>query len=191
VDSEQIVVVGDEAKLESLLPSLTLRYGRREDWGRREVWGQASGTGRGVSVRRVWDNNILISSITHVTFSGHTSTPVASPSTFTIPNGGSQVFTLEVHDDLNNPLVGGSTISLFFDEDDVDEEIATINPASFTVPDGHSFNQLVDGLTRFTFIVSDGNPSATLPTPLPLSVTVRVTSPNDNVTTIVATGTIQ
>lgn len=58
VDNEQIVVVGDEGKLESLLPSLTLRFGRREDWGRREAWGQPSGTGRGVSVRRVWDTAI-------------------------------------------------------------------------------------------------------------------------------------
>lgn len=58
MDNEHIVVVGDEGKLESLLPSLQLRYGRREDWGRREVWGQPSGTGRGISVRRVWDTNI-------------------------------------------------------------------------------------------------------------------------------------
>jgi myo-inositol 2-dehydrogenase / D-chiro-inositol 1-dehydrogenase len=58
VDNEHITVVGHEGKLESLLPSLTLRHGRREDWGRREVWGQPSGTGRGVSVRRVWDTNI-------------------------------------------------------------------------------------------------------------------------------------
>jgi myo-inositol 2-dehydrogenase / D-chiro-inositol 1-dehydrogenase len=58
VDNEQIVIVGDEGKLESLLPSLTLHHGRRADWGRREVWGQPSGTGRGVSVRRVWDTNI-------------------------------------------------------------------------------------------------------------------------------------
>ena len=58
VDNEHITVVGDMGKLESLLPSLTLRYGRREDWGRREAWGQPSGTGRGVSVRRVWDNAI-------------------------------------------------------------------------------------------------------------------------------------
>jgi predicted dehydrogenase len=57
-DNEHIVVVGDEGKLESLLPSLTLRHGRREDWGRRAVWGEASGTGRGVAVRRVWDTNI-------------------------------------------------------------------------------------------------------------------------------------
>ena len=58
IDSEHITVVGDQGKLESLLPALTLRYGRREDWGTRKAWGEASGTGQGVSVRRVWDTNI-------------------------------------------------------------------------------------------------------------------------------------
>ena len=58
VDNEHITVVGDEGKLESLLPSLTLRHSRREDWGRRQAWGQPSGTARGVSVRRVWDTGI-------------------------------------------------------------------------------------------------------------------------------------
>ncbi|HYW57407.1 MAG TPA: Gfo/Idh/MocA family oxidoreductase [Polaromonas sp.] len=58
MDNEHITVVGDEGKLESLIPSLQLRHGRRDDWGKREVWGQPSGTGRGVSVRRVWDTNI-------------------------------------------------------------------------------------------------------------------------------------
>jgi myo-inositol 2-dehydrogenase / D-chiro-inositol 1-dehydrogenase len=58
IDSEHITVVGDTGKLESLLPALTLRYGKREDWGTRKVWGEASGSGKGVSVRRVWDTNI-------------------------------------------------------------------------------------------------------------------------------------
>jgi myo-inositol 2-dehydrogenase / D-chiro-inositol 1-dehydrogenase len=58
VDNEHITVVGSEGKLESLIPSLTLRVGKRADWGKREVWGQASGTGRGVATRRVWDTNI-------------------------------------------------------------------------------------------------------------------------------------
>ena len=58
IDNEHIVIVGDEGKLESLLPALQLRYSRREDWGTREVWGKPSGTGKGVSVRRVWDTNI-------------------------------------------------------------------------------------------------------------------------------------
>ena len=58
VDNEHITVVGDEGKLESLLPSMTLRYGRRDDWGTRTVWGQTASSGKGVSVRRVWDTSI-------------------------------------------------------------------------------------------------------------------------------------
>lgn len=58
VDNEHVTVVGDEGKLESLLPSGILRHGRREDWGRRTTWGEASGTGRGVAVRQVRDTNI-------------------------------------------------------------------------------------------------------------------------------------
>ena len=58
VDNEQIIIVGDEGKLESLLPSMTLRYGKRADWGKREVWGQTASSGNGVSVRRIWDTSI-------------------------------------------------------------------------------------------------------------------------------------
>ena len=58
VDNEHITVVGDEGKLESLLPSMTLRYGRREDWGTRDVWGQSASSGKGVAVRRIWDTSI-------------------------------------------------------------------------------------------------------------------------------------
>jgi myo-inositol 2-dehydrogenase / D-chiro-inositol 1-dehydrogenase len=58
IDNEHVVIVGDEGKLESLLPAGVLRFGRREDWGRREVWGQPSGTGKGVAVRQVRDTNI-------------------------------------------------------------------------------------------------------------------------------------
>jgi myo-inositol 2-dehydrogenase / D-chiro-inositol 1-dehydrogenase len=57
-DNEQVLVVGDEGKLESLIPSLVLRHGRREDWGTRKVWGEPSGSGKGVATRRVWDTNI-------------------------------------------------------------------------------------------------------------------------------------
>jgi myo-inositol 2-dehydrogenase / D-chiro-inositol 1-dehydrogenase len=57
LDKEQVVVVGDVGKLESLLPSLTLIYGRREDWGARKAWGETTSTGKGVSTRRVWDSS--------------------------------------------------------------------------------------------------------------------------------------
>ncbi len=58
IDNEQVTIVGADGKLESLLPSGVLRYGRREDWGRREVWGQPSGTAKGVAVRQIRDTNI-------------------------------------------------------------------------------------------------------------------------------------
>ena len=58
VDNEHVVIVGAEGKLESLLPSGILRYGRREDWGRRANWGQPSGTVKGVAVRQIRDTNI-------------------------------------------------------------------------------------------------------------------------------------
>jgi len=58
IDNEHVTIVGTEGKLESLLPSGVLRYGRREDWGRRSVWGEMSGTARGVSVRQIRDTNI-------------------------------------------------------------------------------------------------------------------------------------
>jgi myo-inositol 2-dehydrogenase / D-chiro-inositol 1-dehydrogenase len=58
IDNEHVTIVGAEGKLESLLPSGVLRYGRREDWGRRAVWGQPSGTAKGVAVRQIRDTNI-------------------------------------------------------------------------------------------------------------------------------------
>ena len=57
-DNEQIAVVCDKGKLESLLPSMTLRYGLREDSGTRKVWGETASSGKGASVRRVWDTGI-------------------------------------------------------------------------------------------------------------------------------------
>jgi myo-inositol 2-dehydrogenase/D-chiro-inositol 1-dehydrogenase len=58
IDNEHVTIVGAEGKLESLLPSGVLRFGRREDWGRRAVWGQPSGTAKGVAVRQIRDTNI-------------------------------------------------------------------------------------------------------------------------------------
>ena len=58
MDNEHLTVVGDAGKLESMLPSCELRHSRREDWGRKAFWGEASGTGKGASVKRVHDPHI-------------------------------------------------------------------------------------------------------------------------------------
>ena len=57
-DKEILTVVGAEGKLESFLPSLNVRYSRREYWGKRNVWGEGEGTGRGSEVKQVFDRNI-------------------------------------------------------------------------------------------------------------------------------------
>lgn len=130
----------------------------------------------------LWDNNILVFDIIPVTFSGHLVTPVVMPSTFSIAPGGRQVFTLEVHDDLRNPLVGGSTIT-------ITASAGTITGGSITLPDGESFNQLVDGLNRFTFVLSDAGTDTTR-APMATTILVTVQSQNGNGTFILANGTI-
>ena len=135
----------------------------------------------------VWDNNILVSATGTVTFSGHLVTPSAQTddgqpvSGFLVPDGGALGFTLDVHDDLVNPIVGGSTIT-------VTANNGQVIGGAITVPDGESFNQLVNGLTRFHFAVAD--PDVGEGMPQPVKVTVTVNSANGNVTTLIAQGTI-
>jgi hypothetical protein len=136
----------------------------------------------------VWDDDILVWDTATVTFSGPLVTPVVTANdgqpvgNFVVADGGSVSFTLEVHDDLVNPLVGGSSIN-------VQANAGTIVGGSITVPDGQSFNQLVTGLTRFTFILLDSAPGEG-DTAQAVNLTVTVNSPNGNLSAIVASGTI-
>jgi hypothetical protein len=135
-----------------------------------------------------------------VTFSGHTARPIVTnvidptnpipcvnpdgslvDSCFAIPNGGAATFTVEVHD-LYNPLIAGSTVAVT--ANDTDAILGQI-----TLLDGQSFNQLVDGLTRFTFILKDPNP---FDTNLPTNslIEVKVNSENDSGDFVVGQGTV-
>lgn len=58
LDREIVTVVGDEGKVESVLPAMELRLGKRTDWGQRLTWGQAMPANRGVGVRHVYDPSI-------------------------------------------------------------------------------------------------------------------------------------
>ncbi|MEO8602312.1 MAG: hypothetical protein ABI629_07045, partial [bacterium] len=130
----------------------------------------------------VWDNNVLIFDQATVTFSGPLAAPSASPTSFTLNDGGSQTFELIVSDDLLNPLVGGSTIS-------VTANAGQIVGGDITLPDGQSFNQLVEGLTRFHFVLLDDDPGAGTAVQ-PVTITVTVTSDNGNGSFILASGSI-
>lgn len=139
------------------------------------VWDAQGTTG-------VWDDDIFIFARATVTFSGPLVTPVVTPSSFTVPDGGSQTFILEVHDDLVNPLVGGSTIT-------VTSNAGEVVGGNITIPDGQSFNQLVGGLTQFSFALVDDEPGDE-EGPAPASITVTVTSQNGDGAFVLAGGTV-
>ena len=42
----------------SFLPSMNVRYSRREDWGKASAWGGQTGTGKGSEVKQVIDLSV-------------------------------------------------------------------------------------------------------------------------------------
>ncbi|MFI5394749.1 MAG: Ig-like domain-containing protein [Candidatus Binatia bacterium] len=150
------------------------------------VWDSVGTTGIGQGTHGVWDNNILVFDVFPVTFSGPTQAPIldgCSPgpcSGFHLLPGQSMSFTIDVHDDLVNPLAGGSTIA-------ITSSGGTITGGSITLPDGESFNRLINGLTRFSFILSV---DSTVTNTTPANITVTITSPNGNLTSILTGGVV-
>ncbi len=144
----------------------------------------------GQGTHGVWNNNVFVFATFPVTFSGPLVTPTlagcSSPpcNGFSIPNGGSITFTINVHDDLLNPIVGGSTIA-------ITSNTGAISGGAITVPDGESYNQLILGLTQFKFVLADADATTITSPAAPATVVVTVTSPNGTATTTIASGTIQ
>jgi len=150
------------------------------------LWDSPATTGIGQGAHGVWDNNILVFGAIPITFSGPTQSPIladCSPgpcSGFSLHAGESMSFTILVHDDLRNPLEGGSTI-------EVTSTAGNISGGNISIPDGESFNQLVDNLTRFTFSLSvDQSVEKTANA----AITVTITSPNGNVTAALTSGVV-
>ncbi len=114
------------------------------------------------------ENNNTISSSGVVLFSGY---PVLSinPSTFEIPNLGSQSFDITVSDQNNNPLSGGTTIAINIDGKDM----RTYDKTSITLPDTQD-----KFWTHFEFTVADTNKTDELRR---VSVTISVNGPNGNI----------
>jgi hypothetical protein len=149
-------------------------------------WDSIGTTGIGQGTHGTWDNDILVFDVFPVTFSGPTQAPFlegCSPgpcSGFHLLPGDSMSFTIDVHDDLFNPLAGGSTIA-------VTSSGGTITGGNISVPDGESFNRLVDGLTRFSFVLSV---DSSITNTTPANITVTISSPNGNVAVVLTSGVV-
>lgn len=58
LEKEHISVVGDEGKVESFLPSLELRFGKRADVGNFANWDHRASEAKGIERRKVWNPEI-------------------------------------------------------------------------------------------------------------------------------------
>jgi predicted dehydrogenase len=58
IDKEHISVTGNFGKVESFLPSLELRYGKRKDVGTFETWDTRAGKTKNIDQKIVWDDSI-------------------------------------------------------------------------------------------------------------------------------------
>lgn len=123
------------------------------------------GFGR-VTASTVDENQIIISDEIVVLFSGVPQLSV-SPTTFNIPNGGSQSFTYTVHDQNNNPLAGGTNITVDVSGDDT----GSGGDLNFILPDTQS-----QSWTQFGFFVYDT--TDTIDVVKTVNITINTTGPN-------------
>src|SRR5262249_42106827 len=71
-------------------------------------------------------------------FAGHPRVRLPRPGPAPLPAGGSADFPLVVSDDLNTPIVGGSTVSITA----VGARARIVGPTTLTIPDAITFNKL-------------------------------------------------
>lgn len=105
------------------------------------------------------ENFNLVTSIIPILFSRY---PIitCTPTTFDIPDEGTQFFSYEVKDQYDNPLSNGQTIDVVVEGDNVKGR----GDISFTLPDTQS-----KGWTQFSFSITDTD---TLPVARSVSVTI-------------------
>ncbi|MGE5795361.1 MAG: hypothetical protein ACM34N_01185, partial [Ignavibacteria bacterium] len=106
------------------------------------------------------ENQTIIYDSIIVLFSGVPGITI-NPTSFDIPNGGQQLFNYTVMDQNQNPLAGGTRISVEVAGDDA----GLLGDVSFSLPDTQS-----PAWTQFSFILYDTKPDTTKYVPVGLGV---------------------
>lgn len=119
-----------------------------------------------VTASTVDENQNTINAEAIVLFSGYPTISI-QPSSFAIPNGGSQTFVYTVSDQNGNPLSGGTSINVTIDG----ENIETLGTLSANLPDTQS-----PSWTTFSFLVYDSQDTVTVVKPV--SIEIATTGPN-------------
>jgi len=114
------------------------------------------------------ENKNTITASTVVLFSGVPQLSI-SPTTFNIPNAGSQLFNYTVSDQNGNPLAGGTSINVTVK----DQNLGVQGETSLTLPDTQSKTW-----THFSFQAYDTTFNSNTST---VSITITVNGPNGNI----------
>lgn len=112
------------------------------------------------------ENNQTISREIVVLFSGYPSNLSISPTTFNIPNGGSQSFVYTVADVFGNPIASGNTITV-----SVEGNVKAQGDVSVNMPDTQSRSW-----TQFSFMIVDSDPDKNESNPV--TIKIEVNGPN-------------
>ncbi len=123
------------------------------------------------------ENKNTVQSSAYVLFSGRTQITNVTPTTFNIPNGGSQSFSYDVSDENGNPLASGTGITVSA----AGTNVASQGDVAVNLPDTQSKTW-----THFSFLVYDT--ADTINVVNPCTITISVTSPNGN-SQVTLTGT--
>ena len=133
------------------------------------------GAGFATITARTADENLeTISKSTVVLFSGYPTISV-SPTSFNIPNGGSQSFTYTVKDANNNPMAGGTNISVSVGG----QNVAAQGDIAVLLPDTQDKTW-----THFQFLVYDT--VDTINVASPVTINIISNGPNGKASTIIS-----
>lgn len=121
-----------------------------------------------VTGRTADENQNEIEALAIVLFSGLPQISV-SPSNIDVPNGGSQFFAYRVSDQNNNPLAGGTSITVTVEKGDVE----AYGNTNLTLPDTQN-----PAWTFFSFSLTDSKPDTN--DVHPVSVKIFTNGPNGN-----------
>lgn len=122
-----------------------------------------------VTASTVDENHVTITRDAVILFSGIPSVSI-TPTTFAIPNGGSQAFTITVADENGNPLAKGTTILVTADAANLDY-ISLQGQIDNELPDTQS-----QSWTQFSFTLFDAYPGTD--ELMGVSITIKVNGPN-------------
>lgn len=122
-----------------------------------------------VTASTVDENHVTITRDAIVLFSGISNVSI-TPTTFDIPNVGSQSFTITVSDENGNPLAKGTTVVVTADAVTIDN-ISLQGQVDNELPDTQS-----QAWTQFSFSLFDAFPSTD--EPMGVSLTIKVNGPN-------------